>query len=78
MEKTTIQVNGETLERLKLMKRHARESYDEMLNYLIDEVQDDELTEEDIEDIKEALEQYKKGEFYSLEDVARELKVTLD
>ena len=37
MEKTTIQVNPETLERLKMLKRHAKESYDELLNSLIEE-----------------------------------------
>lgn len=77
MEKTTIQVNSETLERLKSFKKHQRESYEEVLNSILDEVENDELTEEDIQDIKEALDQYKRGEFYPLEDVAKELGVSL-
>ena len=77
MEKTTIQVNSETLERLKAMKRHARESYDEILNYLIDESEDDELTNEEIEDIKIALENVKEGKVKSMEQVAKELGVIL-
>jgi len=77
MEKTTIQVNGITLERLKTMKRHARESYDEILNYLIDEAESDELTSEEIEDIKKALEEVKRGEVYSIESVAKEMGITL-
>ncbi len=77
MEKTTIQVNSETLERLKGFKKHQRESYEEVLNSLLDEAEDDTLTEEDIGDIKEALDQYKKGESYPLEDVAKELRISL-
>lgn len=77
MEKTTIQVSANTLNRLKSVKRHARESYDEVLNYLIDEAEDDELTAEEIEDIKIALEQVKQGKVTPIEDVAKELGITL-
>ena len=77
MEKTTIQVNMETLNRLKAVKRHTRESYDEVLNYLIDEAEDDELTPEEIEDIKEALENVKKGKVKPIEQIAKELGITL-
>ncbi len=77
MDKTTVQISKETLDRLKVMKRHIRESYDEVLNYLIDEVQDEELSEEDIEDIKEALDEVKRGEVYPIEDVAKELGIIL-
>jgi len=77
MEKTTIQVNVDTLDRLKSVKRHARESYDEVLNFLIDEAEDDELTIEEIEDIKIALEEVKKGKVTPIEDVAKELGITL-
>ena len=78
MEKTTIQINRNTLERLKNFKKHKRESYEEVLNSLLDESEDDELTEEDIEDIKTALENVKKGRVKPIEDVAKELGVKLD
>ena len=78
MEKTTIQVNVDTLDRLKSIKRHARESYDEILNFLIDESEDDELTAEEIEEIKMALEEVKQGKVIPLEDVAKELGITLE
>jgi len=78
MKKTTVQVNLETLERLKALKQYERESYDFVLNKLIDEYEDDELTEEDIEDIKIALENVKKGKVKSIEKVARELGVKLN
>lgn len=77
MEKTTIQVNMQTLNRLKSVKRHARESYDEVLNFLIDEAEDDELTSEEIEEIKIALDNVKKGKVKSIEQVAKELGVSL-
>ena len=77
MEKTTIQVNLNTLARLKALKRYERESYDELLNNLINEFQEETLTEEEIKDIQEALEQVKRGEVYPIEDVAKELGITL-
>jgi len=75
--KTTIQVNPETLERLKMLKRHTRESYDEVLNNLLEECENDEVTSEEIEDIKIALEQVKRGEVYPIEKVASELGIKL-
>jgi len=77
MEKTTIQVNVDTLDRLKSMKRHTRESYDEVLNFLIDDAEDDELTAEEIDDLKIALENVKTGKVKSIEQVAKELGITL-
>ena len=77
MEKTTIQVNVNTLDRLKSVKRHAKESYDEVLNFLIDEAEDDELTSEEIDEIKIALENVKKGKVKSIEQVAKELGIAL-
>lgn len=76
--KTTVQISTETLERLKRLKQHERESYDFVLNKLIDEADDDELSEEEIEDIKIALEEVKKGKVYSIESVAKELGIKLN
>lgn len=76
MDKTTIQIRVNTLERLKAIKRYERESYDELLNNLIDEA-DDDLTVEEIEDLKEALDEVKRGETVSLENVAKELRISL-
>jgi len=78
MEKTTIQIDKNTLERLKVFKQHDKDSYDFVLNNLLDDAEEDELTEEDIEDIKIALENVKKGKVKSIEDVAKELGVKLD
>ena len=77
MEKTTIQVTGETLERLKALKNLKRQSYDEVLNNLIDNCEEESLSGEEIEDIKIALENVKKGKVKPIEQVARELGITL-
>ncbi len=77
MEKTTIQINLETLERLKALKSIERQSYDEVLNNLIDNCEEESLGEEEIEDIKIALENVKRGKVKPIEQVARELGITL-
>jgi len=77
MEKTTIQINSETLERLKALKSFNRQSYDEVLNNLIDNLEEESLSEEEIEDIKIALENVKRGKVKPIEQVAKELGITL-
>ena len=77
MEKTTIQINVSTLERLKNLKRLERESYDEVLNTLIEQSEEESLTEKEIEEIKIALEDIKKGRVYPIEDVAKSLGISL-
>ena len=77
MEKTTIQLNQTTLERLKNFKSMKRQSYDEVLNNLIDNCEEESLSEEEIEDIKIALENVKRGKVKPIEQVARELGIAL-
>jgi len=77
MEKTTIQINQETLERLKMFRQYERESYDEVLNSLIDEAEEETLNEEEIEEIKESLDEVKNGKIHSIQDVAKDLGITL-
>ncbi|MDP3027830.1 MAG: hypothetical protein Q8N63_09075 [Nanoarchaeota archaeon] len=77
MEKTTIQLNQITLERLKALKSMERQSYDEVLNNLIDNCEEESLSEEEIEDIKIALENVKRGKVKPIEQVAREIGITL-
>jgi len=77
MEKTTIQINLETLERLKTIKNFERQSYDDVLNNLIDNCEEDSLSEEEIEDVKIALENVKRGKIKPIEQVARELGIVL-
>lgn len=77
MGKTTIQINLETLERLKALKNFERQSYDDLINLLADESEEEVLTEEEIEDIKAALENVKRGKVKPIEQVAKELGISL-
>ena len=77
MEKTTIQINFETLERLKSLKNMERQSYDEVLNNLLDNCEEESLTEEEINEIQKGLEDIKRGRVYPIESVARELGIIL-
>ena len=77
MEKTTIQIDFGTLKRLKALKSIERQSYDELLNNLLDNCDNEILSEEEIEDIQVALENVKKGKVKPIEQVARELGITL-
>ncbi|PIN94356.1 hypothetical protein COU53_03855 [Candidatus Pacearchaeota archaeon CG10_big_fil_rev_8_21_14_0_10_30_48] len=77
MEKTTIQINFETLERLKSLKNSKRQSYDELLNNLINNCEEESLNEEEINEIQKGLEDVKKGKVYPIEVVARELGIAL-
>jgi len=60
-----------------MLKRYERESYDELLNNLINESEEETLSDEEIEDIKEALENVKKGKVKPIEQVAKELGIVL-
>ena len=79
MEKTTLQLNVETLNRLKFLKQFERQSYDDVLNVLIDnyEYDDEPLTEQEIREIEIGLEQIKQGKTTPIEQVAKELGITL-
>ena len=77
MEKTTIQISQETLNRLKNIKKYERQCYDDILNGILDNLDDETLSEAEIEEIKLALENVKKGKVQSIEEVAKELGIVL-
>jgi uncharacterized protein with von Willebrand factor type A (vWA) domain len=77
MEKTTIQINTQTLERLKMAKQYDRESYEEVINNVLDEVEEETLSDKEIEEIKQSLEEVKQGKIKSIEQVAKNLGITL-
>ena len=74
---TTIQVKKDTLERLKFFKETSKESYDEIINKVLDEVEEGELSEETIEDLRAGLREIKEGKGESIEKVAKEFGVKL-
>jgi hypothetical protein len=78
MEKTTIQLNLQTLERLKMLKNFERQSYDDILNNLIDNNDTIEiLTEDELNEIKIGLENVRKGKVKTIEQVAKEMGIVL-
>lgn len=77
MDKTTIQINASTLERLKTIKKYDRESYDEVLNNLINEMEEESLNDEEIAEIQKSLEDIKKGKVFRIEQIAKEFGIKL-
>lgn len=77
MEKTTIQINQTTLERLKNLKKYERQSYDDVLNSIINDIEEESLSEEEINDIQEALENIRQGKLKPIEQIAKELGILL-
>lgn len=77
MNKTMIQLNKETVAKLQTLKRYPRETYDEIINTLIDDSEVEILTEEDIKEIEKGLEDVRKGRVKTMEEVAKELNVKL-
>ena len=74
---TTIQVKDQTLERLKYFKESSKESYDEVINKILSDIEEGELSDETIEDIRRGLREIKEGKGESIEDVAKEFGITL-
>lgn len=75
--KTTIQISHETAKRLQEHKYSERQSYDEVINRVLNEVEDDTLTSQDIEEIQEALEEVKNKKTISIEELSKKLGVEL-
>ena len=77
MKATTIQIKNETIERMKYFKKYNKESYDEIINKLIDEIEEGELTDEALKDIIEAKKEIREGKGQKIEEVAKELGIEL-
>ncbi len=77
MEKTTIQIDQSTLDRLKALKSVEMQTYNDLLNNLIDNQEEEVLSEKEIEEIKIGLENVRKGKVKTIEMVAKELGITL-
>ncbi len=74
---TTIQISRSTLDRLKFFKEVAKESYDEVINKILDTIEEGELSDDVIEDLKIALKEVKEGKGQPIEEVAKEFGVKL-
>ena len=74
MHTSSLRVNPETKTRLEKLKVHPRESYDKVIDRLIDSYHDDEpLSDVELEGIEEALRELKEGRFYTHEQVKKKL-----
>ncbi len=75
---TTIQISKSLLEKLKLMKIHEKESYENIIWDLIeDRMEFSEQTKRNIEGYEEVMKSGKTNEFTKLEDVKKELKINV-
>ncbi|PQV41928.1 DUF7557 family protein [Methanohalophilus euhalobius] len=71
---TTICVDPQTKEKLKVLKKYPKESFNSVIERLTRmAVDEDELSDEAIQDIEEALEDIKMGRTYSEDEVKKEL-----
>jgi hypothetical protein len=73
---TTIVLHRETKARLDELKRHPRETYNDVVDHLVDMAIDDEpLSEETLKRIDEALEDLKQGRYYTEKEIKEELGI---
>ena len=72
---TTIQISKELVEKLKQMKLHAKESYEDLIWDLLEDRM--EFSEETKRNIAQAEKDYKEGRFHKWEDVKKELGINV-
>ena len=70
---TTIKITPGVKQRLDNLRRFPRESYNEIISRLTMENEEEGITEEDILDIEEALEDIKAGRIYSTAQLKEKL-----
>jgi len=70
---TTIQVSNTLVQRLKMMKMHEKESYEEIIWDLIEDSM--ELSEETKKNIAQAEKEIREGKTVSLEEIKKRLKI---
>lgn len=72
-EVTTIKITPSVKKRLDTLRRFPRESYNEIISRLTIEAEEEGITEEDIRDIEEALEDIRAGRVYSTDQLRSKL-----
>ena len=72
---TTIQISKELVEKLKQMKLHAKESYEDLIWDLLEDRM--EFSDETKRNIAQAEKDYKEGRFHKWEDVKKELGINV-
>ncbi len=74
---TTIQIRQDTLGKLKYFKQFEKESYDEIINKLIEAVEEGELRDEAIKGIGRGLIDVREGRTKPINELAKEMKIKL-
>ena len=74
---TTIQLKSKTVQRLKYFKEFSKESYDEILNKVLDSLEEGELTEVAEQKIVQGMKDVKYGRVISLEEYAKKRGISL-
>jgi predicted transcriptional regulator len=75
MASVTVKIDVELKSRLNTLKIHPRESYNDVIERLVDMAVDEEpLSEEAIRDLERSLEDLRAGRVYTLEEVMAELR----
>ena len=76
MQSTSIRIQTTTRDRLQHLKKHPRESFDDVITRLLDAMIDDEpLSEETLATIERSLKEYREGIYYSHEEILADLGV---
>ena len=76
MHSTSIRIQKETRDHLQRLKKHPRESFDDVISRLIDASVDVEpLSEETLATIEQSLKEYRDGIYYTHEDIPADLGV---
>jgi hypothetical protein len=76
---TTVCLDPKTKESLKELKNFPSESFNSVIQRLINEAYDNmPLSDETIRKIEDGLKEYKEGNYYSIEEVAEELGIRIN
>jgi len=76
MQSTSIRIRSETRDSLSRLKKHPRESFDDVICRLINSAVDDEpLSEETLQNIEKSLKEYREGIYYTHEEILADLGV---
>lgn len=74
MQASSVRLHKTTKEKLDLLRSYPKESYDSIIRRLAESRIDEEpLTDEDRNEIDEALTEIRKGHYYTHDQVKREL-----
>ena len=77
MNTTVIQLKKETVTKLQQHKKYRRQSYDEVINQLLNEYDAETVTEEELREIERGVADIRAGRIKKIEDVAKEHGIIL-